>query len=143
MKLPLVCLLATFLSITACLGQDPSIPTVVVKGFEIYQRDGTLAAVNSWFAGSARETEGGLQDEAVDRLNRVSTWLGSMFDYELVRSVPLSASTRRVYLAVKYQKGVAWMWFDCYRPGEQWIVTRFDFSTNANNVLPENILGGQ
>ena len=118
-------------------------PGVVVKGFEIYQRDGVLAAVNSWFAGSARENDGGLQDEAVARLERVGSWLGSMFDYELVRNVPLSASTRRVYLAVKYQKGVAWMWFDCYRPGDQWIVTRFDFSTNANNILPPNILGGQ
>jgi len=44
---------------------------------------------------------------------------------------------------VKYEKGVAWMFFDCYRFTTDWIVARFDFSTKADEVIPANILGGQ
>jgi hypothetical protein len=44
---------------------------------------------------------------------------------------------------VKFEKGVAWMGFDCFLPDKEWIVTRFEFNTNASLVLPPNILGGQ
>lgn len=115
----------------------------MAKGFATYQKDGALAAVNAWFTGSARESDGGIQDDAVARLGRVQGWLGPMTGYELIRSVTLSRSTRRVYMVVKFEKGVAWMAFDCYLPEKDWIVTRFEFNTHATQILPPNILGGQ
>jgi len=57
--------------------------------------------------------------------------------------VPLTASTERVYAAVKFEKGVAWIAFDCYRADKSWIVVRFDFASSANLIVPPNILGGQ
>jgi hypothetical protein len=57
---------------------------------------------------------------------------------------PLSASTRRVYAAMKFEKGVAWMFFDCYQTGGSgWIITTLDFYTKANIILPPNLLGEQ
>ncbi|HEV7403769.1 MAG TPA: hypothetical protein VGO11_12610 [Chthoniobacteraceae bacterium] len=143
MKLPLLCLVAVLSLSMTVVAQEGNIPPIVARGFATYQRDGALAAVNSWFTGSARESDGGLQDDAVARLGRVQGWLGKMTGYESIRTVVLSKSTRRVYLVVKFEKGVAWMAFDCYQPDKEWIVTRFEFNTNAGQVLPPNILGGQ
>ena len=96
----------------------------------------------AWFAGSSKENDDD-QDRAAARLNNMQTTFGRFSGYEILRSVPLTTSTERVYAAVKFEKGVAWISFDCYRPGKVWIVVRFDFATNANLVLPPNILGGQ
>ena len=35
------------------------------------------------------------------------------------------------------------MSFDCYKADKEWIIVRFDFQTNANIILPPNILGGK
>ncbi len=140
--LSLVFLLSLFLAGPA-FSEDPNaVPPIVAKGFEEFQRNGTLAAMNVWMAGSARETDAE-QGQAVAKLNGVQGVFGRMVGYEIVRSVPLSPSTRRVYAAVKFEKGVAWISFDCYHTGADWIISRFDFATNANVVLPPSILGGQ
>jgi hypothetical protein len=57
--------------------------------------------------------------------------------------VQFSKSTQRIYVAAKFEKGVAWMSFDCFKSEKDWIITRLDFETNANLILPANILGGQ
>lgn len=132
-------LLVTF----PALGDDTSaVPPIVGKGFEQFQRNGTLAATSTWLEGSSRANDDD-QDRATAKLNAMQGIYGRMIGYELVRTVSLSPSTERVYAAVKFEKGVAWMSFDCYRPDSQWIVSRFDFGTNANLILPPNILGGQ
>jgi hypothetical protein len=95
-----------------------------------------------WFAGSARDNDDD-QDRATAKLSSLQGLFGRMLGYELIRVVPLSPSTKRVYAAVKFDKGVAWMSFDCYRAEKDWIISRFDLGTNANLVLPPNILGGQ
>jgi len=138
-----VVIAVSLLPLTPCMAQDTGIPSIIGKGFETFQKDGSLAAVNVWLAGSARESDDGVQDQANARLGQLQTGFGRIIGYEPVRSVVLSPSTRRIYLAVKFEKGVAWMSFDCYRPARDWIVTRFLIDTNANVVLPPNILGGQ
>ncbi len=150
MKSLLASLLASLLIVAPGFAQErdvpgfvSNVPGIVSKGFDTYRRDGALAAVNVWFTGSVRENDDSSQDDAVSRLDRVQGVLGRVYGFEPVRTVTLSRSTRRVYVAVKFEKGVAWMSFDCYLPDKEWIITRFDFNTNANIVLPPNILGGQ
>jgi hypothetical protein len=96
MKLLLLCLVAVLRLSGPAVAQESNIPPIVARGFASYQRDGALAAVNSWFTGSAREADGGLQDDAVARLGRVQGSLGKMTGCESIRTVALSKSTRRV-----------------------------------------------
>ena len=141
--LPLVAVALLFLNPAAyCVELSPPVPPIVAKGFEEFEKNGTLAAMAVWFAGSARENDDA-QDRATAKMNSVQGLFGRTSGYEIVRSVPLSPSTQRVYAAVKFEKGIAWMSFDCYRVGKEWIIARFDFGTNANLILPPNILGGQ
>jgi hypothetical protein len=119
------------------------VPEVIAKGFDEYQKHGSLAAFNVWLSGSSIETDDDLQDQVVKRMGRVQASFGQMIGYEIIRAISLSASTRRVYAVAKFEKGAAWMSFDCYKPGTEWIIPRLDFNTNANLVLPPNILGGQ
>jgi len=126
-----------------CRAQDRNAPPVVAKGFLAFQKNGPLAALDAWLAGSARETDDDFQDQVAARMNRIQGFFGRTVGFETIRVVNLSPSTQRVYAAVKFEKGVAWMSFDCFKPDKEWIITRFDFQTNANIVLPPNILGGQ
>lgn len=136
--------LACLLSISVPgLAQDKNIPPVVAKGFLAFQKNGSLAAIDAWLAGSARETDDDFQDQVAARMNRVQGFFGRPMGFETIRVVPLSPSTQRVYVAAKFEKGVAWMSFNCFKPDKEWIITRLDFQTNANVVLPPNILGGQ
>ncbi|MEA3211105.1 MAG: hypothetical protein QOE70_4162 [Chthoniobacter sp.] len=123
-------------------AQETTLPPVVPKGFEEFQKNGTLAAMGVWLAGSARDTDDDW-DRATAKMESIQNTFGRMLGYEVIRIVVLSPSTQRVYAAVKFEKGVAWMSFDCYKPLKVWIVARFDFGTNANLILPPNILGGK
>jgi hypothetical protein len=143
--LPLLSFLLLSLLATPAFSQEQiSVvpPPLVGQGFAEFQKNGTLAAMSVWLAGSAKENDED-QDRAVAKMNSVQGAFGRMTGYEVVRVVFLSPSTQRVYTAVKYEKSVAWMSFDCYRPGKDWIISRFDYATNANLVLPPSILGGQ
>jgi hypothetical protein len=123
-------------------ADDAIVPPVVLKGFQEFQKNGTLAAMDVWLAGSARDNDE-VQDRASAKMTSIQGLFGRVLGHEVIRTVILSPSTRRVYAAVKFEKGVAWMSFDCYKPEKEWIISRFDFGTNANLVLPPNILGGQ
>ena len=143
MKLIHLFVLIATLSLSArSSAAEASVPPVVMEGFQELQKNGTLAAMAVWFAGSARENDE-VQDRASAKMTSIQGLFGRVLGYELIRTVLLSVSTERVYVAVKFEKGVAWMSFDCYKPETKWIICRFDFGTNANLVLPPNILGGQ
>jgi hypothetical protein len=133
--------IALFLS-SAAFGQAVSVPPIVAKGFTELEKNGSLAAMGVWLAGSSRELDQD-QEFATARLNQIQGKRGRMMGHEIVRVVSLTPSTVRVYAVVKYEKGIVWMSFDCYLAGKDWIIDRFDCSTNANQILPPNILGGQ
>lgn len=132
-------LFALLIAVTAP-AQDLSVPEIVSRGFQEFQKNGALAAVNIWLTGSAKESDDDALDQATNRMSRVQSVYGRMLGHELIRVVP---STRRVYAVVKFEKGAAWMSIDCYKPKQEWIIPSFDFNTRANVILPPNILGGQ
>jgi hypothetical protein len=136
--------LACALSLSAsCFAEEKGPPPLVAKGFQAFQQNGLLAALDIWLAGSARESDDNFQDLVVAKINRTQGLFGKMSGFETIRVVSLSPSTLRLYVAVKFEKGVAWMSFDCFKTDKDWIIVRFDFQTNANIILPPNILGGQ
>ncbi|MDB6151635.1 MAG: hypothetical protein JWL90_88 [Chthoniobacteraceae bacterium] len=141
MKLILSLFIVLFSSLSH--AAEAVVPEVVARGFDEYQKHGSLAAFNAWLSGSAIESEDDLQDQVVRRMGKVQSVFGRMIGYEIIRAITLSFSTRRVYAVAKFEKGAAWMSFDCYKPGTEWIIPRLDFNTNANLVMPPNILGGQ
>jgi len=116
-------------------------PNIVTSGFEAYQKYGMQSGVDAWLKGSAFETAD--KDQVTGKMSHVETTCGRFIGYEQMRTVRLTPSTERVYVLAKFNKGVAWMFFDYYRPATDWIVVRFDFSTRADEVLPPNMLGGQ
>ena len=44
----------------------------VANGFQAFQKNGSLSALDIWLAGSARETDDNYQDQVVARINRIS-----------------------------------------------------------------------
>ena len=127
--------------VAVCHADDAGVPDIVTRGFDTYQKFGVLPAVDAWLKGSPFEASD--KDQVTEKIRQVESSYGAFAGYELLRVVKLTPSTRRVYVAVKYVKGVAWMCFDCYRPTTDWTVARFDFSVKADDIIPANILGGQ
>jgi len=142
-KLPLLALICLLWLPGAIYAQDNNALPIVANGFLAFQKNGQLAAIDTWLAGSPRETDDDFQDQVAAKMNRVQRFLGRNVGFETVHAVSLSKSTQRIYVAVKFEKGVAWMSFDCFKSEKDWILTRLNFETNANLILPANILGGQ
>lgn len=143
MKRALIFLAVVQITRLSVQADAPDVPEIVAQGFAALVKDGTLAAIDAWLAGSVRETDDRYQDEAAQHMNYCFGVMGRVTGFEPVRTVVLSPSTRRIYTVAKFEKGVGWMSFDCYRPGKAWIVCRFAFDTNPSLILPPGLLGGE
>ena len=136
-----VFLIFFFPLVPVCHAEENGIPEIVLTGFETYQKYGAPAAINDWLKGSPFEASD--KDHGSRRMTSVESIYGRMVGFELFRTVRLTPSTRRVYILVKFEKGAAWMSFECYKPVTAWIILKFDFSTKADEIVPPDLLAGQ
>jgi len=120
---------------------DTKVPDVVTAGIDAYMKSGSRAAIEAWIKGSAVETDRRLRDQIANTLQQTEMLYGKLLGWELVRVVPITASFRRVYAALKYERGPLWAAFDCYE-ANAWILADVQFHTSAKEVLPTSILSG-
>ena len=126
---------------TLCFAQNEA-PDVVKRGFDAYLKSGAQAGIDEWIKGSPVQNDQSGRLQLVGGLTTIESAYGNFTGWELIRVVILSASTRRVYVVAKYEKGPLFMSFDCFKSTE-WIIPTLDLNTKANLVLPSNLLGGQ
>jgi len=60
--------------------------------------------------------------------------------FETIRIVPVSPSLQRVYVLLKYERGPAYLSFDCYKPDANWIIPRMNYDIKPEAILPERLL---
>jgi hypothetical protein len=128
-------------SVLVSEAADTGVPEVVTAGIDAYIKSGSGAAIEAWIKGSAVESNRQQRDQIAKTIQQVETLYGKMLGWELVRVVPITASCRRVYGALKYEKGPLWTVFDCYK-SNAWILADVQFHTEAKEVLPASILSG-
>jgi hypothetical protein len=56
--------------------------------------------------------------------------------------IKFSPSCWRVYGVVKYERGPAYVLFDCYKTSD-WILNDFEVNVSADKLLPAGLLAGQ
>ena len=117
---------------------NPQPLDLVIEGLNSYCRSGGAAAVETWQKGSVREGFSFVEEFFA----QTEKLYGRVLGFETIRVVPVSASMQRVYILLKYERGPAYLSFDCYKPDSNWIIPRMNCDTKPEAVLPERLLAG-
>jgi hypothetical protein len=78
-----------------------------------------------------------------DSFTQVETMYGKMIGYDVLRTVKISSRTNRIYAEIQYEKGPLFMYIDCYRSVNGWIVAMMRFHTDADKILSNEALSGK
>jgi hypothetical protein len=125
-----------------CEDKEANVPDVVTAGIIAYGKGAADSAVDAWIRGSAIEHDPKQRDALVDGLKNIQRVYGGWIGWELIRVVKFSPSCWRVYGVVKYERGPAYVLFDCYKTSD-WILNDFEVNVAADKLLPAGLLAGQ
>jgi len=112
-----------------------SLPPVIVYGLEAYRDKGPDEAVRAWIKGSSLEGRSEALMQA-DILRNAQILYGTYRYFELIGTHDLSSRSKIIYLVLNYDKGPLFGKFAVYRSEEGWILTRFEFDTKEDAILP-------
>ncbi len=119
-----------------------NVPDVIAEGFRAFMTGGYASATNAWTRNSSMSVDSvaiqAVNNVFLQQLNLAGNFTGA----EIIRVVNLSLSVEEVFVAVKYQRGVLFMGFTCYKGPNGWTVTAIAIDKDPTKVLPTNILGG-
>ena len=140
-------LIAVVLQLTVALtvlseDKEANVPDIVTVGVTAYEKGTADAAVDAWVRGSAIEHDPKQREALVNGLNNIQRLYGAWIGWELIRVVKFSPSCWRVYGVVRYEKGPAYVLFDCYKTSD-WILNDFEVNVSADKLLPAGLLAGQ
>ena len=122
--------------------KEVNVPEVVTAGVAAYEKGAAEAAVNAWLRGSAIEHDPKQRDALINGLKNIQRSYGGWIGWELIRVVKFSPSCWRVYGVIKYERGPAYVLFDCYKTTD-WILNDFEVNVAADKLLPAALLAGQ
>jgi hypothetical protein len=144
MKHNLIAFLLQFAIAVTVFSEDKeaNLPNVVTAGVTAYEKGTADAAVDTWIRGSAIEHDPKQRDILVNSLKNIQRLYGGCIGWELIRVVKFSPSCRRVYGVVKYERGPAYVLFDCYKTSD-WILNDLEVNVAADKLLPAGLLAGQ
>jgi hypothetical protein len=122
--------------------RSTDVPRIVTAGFAAYESKGSRAALAAWLEGSPVSNPA-TTEQMVASLAPVEAAYGNVIGHETLRVVPVSASVRRVYGIIRYERGPLFIAFDCYWTGKDWIIPMFLTNTKAAEILPASLLAGE
>lgn len=129
-----------FLSLTLCFqgaaGEaDASIPSIIRRGFECFQKGRPAQGVDAW-------KEGGMVGEEFKSVShgvyfqQAERTLGKYVSYEWVATKMIGKSSKVVYLAINYEQGAVYARFLVYRTDKDWVVQNMNFNTRPEALMP-------
>jgi hypothetical protein len=120
-------------------AQAPDVAPIVRAGLDAYKAGNAATALTTWFKGSPVPEQSTLAARGV--LEQIESSYGRMVGYDVLQVAALGPHVTRSYIVLLYEKGPLYAWFDCYKTGDQWIMTGFLFNTKPDLILPPNLLG--
>ena len=133
--------LSVFLFAAASYAED--VPKLITSGLDAYKTTGSAEAFTIWLKGSPLEADKTAMASLKDSFTQVEAMYGKMIGYEVLRTVKISSRTNRVYAEIQYEKGPLFMYLDCYRSLNGWIVPMMKFHTDADKILTNEPLNGK
>ena len=136
LPLSLIILLATAPGLSA---QGTELPTVVRAGLMAYERGGISAALRIWSQDSPIADKFG--SEVQHTFEQVKNVYRRMIGYDVLAVVQLGPHSARSYVVILYESGPSYIWFDCYKKADHWVMTGFLFNVKPDTILPPGMLG--
>jgi len=119
---------------------DSTVPVVLEKGFKLCQSAGPVTAFEAWREGivleNARTTDQAIQFKEMVKLLR------NYRSYEVVEVKEIGRSSKILYVAMSFERGMLYGSFLVWRSERDWAVQRMDFSTKPEGIMPWLALGG-
>jgi hypothetical protein len=119
-------------------AQGPELPSVLRAGLLAYEHGGASAALRAWSQDSpiADKFDSDLEHVFV----QVENIYGRMIGYDVLSVVALSPHSSRSYVVILYESGPAYIWFDCYKKADHWVLTGFLYNVKPDAILPPAML---
>ena len=115
-------------------AQRPELPNIVRAGLLAYEHGGAKPALKAWSQDSPIADKFGA--DVQDAFEKIEGAYGRMTGYDLLHVVQFGPHASRSYVVLLYQSGPVYMWFDCYKKMDHWVVTAFLFNTKPDPILP-------
>jgi len=133
--------LFVFLFTTVSHADD--VPKLITSGLEAYKATGSAEAFTLWLKGSPLEADKTAMATLKDSFTQVETMYGKMIGYEILRTARISSHSSRIYTEIQYEKGPLFLYMDCYKSVNGWIVSMMRFHTDADKILTADVPSGK
>ncbi len=127
-----------FLLTPVARAQAPDLPPIVRSGLDALKNGTAASAMAAWLKGSPVPEQA--TPQARGALEQIESSYGHMVGYDVLKVVALGPHAARSYVVILYEKGPLYTWFDCFKNGDQWIMTGFLFNTKPDLILPPTLL---
>jgi hypothetical protein len=134
-------MLSVFLFAATSYADD--VPKLITSGLEAYKTTGSAEAFAIWLKGSPLEADKTTMASLKDSFTQVEAMYGKMIGYDVLRTVKISSRTNRIYAEIHYEKGPLFLYMDCYKSPNGWIVPMMRFHTDADKILTAEVFGGK
>lgn len=143
MKITLAILLILLAS-TPSFAEKDSPTSVVIRGLDAYAKGGDpKAAINSWIKGGALEGSKDALGQS-NALRQIQDYFGEYESYEIIKDHQISKRTHTILITMNYQQGPVFGSFQIYLSNSgKWVVTSFNFNTEAHKIFPREIVYGK
>ena len=115
-------------------------PKIVIDAFEAYKKSSFEDAAKIWYKGSPMENDTTTKMNLKSGITKIETIYGKMIGYEVLDFLKISPSTNRTYAVILYEKGPLFMYVDCYKSPNGWIIPELVFNPRAHMILPREVL---
>ena len=134
-------LLSFFLfSSTAFATNSPE--ALVENGLKAYISNGAKAAIVEWIKGSGMDGSTQALSQA-GALTQIEAYFGDVEGYEVLGVNEITKRSSMTLFVINYQKGAAYGRFQSYKKSDgTWVVTEFNFNTEAVQAWPSTVVFG-
>lgn len=113
----------------------PRVPHLIFEGLDKYKEKGPESAIETWIKAGPIEGAPGVLAKG-PQLRQIQTVLGAYQGFDILSVTDVTPRTRIVYLAINFEKGPVYLRFVTYKIEYGWLVTKFDFDTQEEFILP-------
>ena len=115
------------------------LPTPLKKALEAYKEKGVEQVIPTLLKGSPIESDKTALSQ-VNTIRQIEDFCGPYIGYEMVESVQVVESTRKVYFVMNYEKCPVFGRVTVYKRAQGEIITRFDFRPHMEQVFPRELV---
>ena len=142
-KLLLAYTLCLILFCQPSFAEVDTVKALVERGLNAYIKDGANAFIKTFLQGSALEGNPQAPTQAKG-LEQIEDFYGKPESYDIVRISQISPRSQMVIFTTNHAKGVVFGKVQVYLlKSGQWVTTNFNFNTDANALLPSELVYGK